>query len=306
MSPEELRALYRRHEVAVLRTCMARVRSPEVAAELTAETFAAASAGSFDASRESEAEWIARLAERELDAAYRTGAVGGSARARARVGTITLDRRSLDRVWQLRGESRDLAPKPRVSSAVVLAGDGAVGDVPVLLPAVEAALVAAAGRRHGRRRVRRRVSVGLRVAVAVLSLGWVTAQLLIPDRPSSAVAYATWLPFAKSGVDGFHPRTWSLATAHQSPAGGRDRVALTTFSTGGGTDPRCGALHDMTESDALVFIYDRPDRRRLEASVRECAPDARIEWHDRSLIVIGPSAPRGTRADARGILERLR
>jgi RNA polymerase sigma-70 factor (ECF subfamily) len=306
VTPDELRALYRRHEADVLRRHMARVRSPEVAAELTAETFAAALGSELDRSRETEAEWLQRLADRELATAYRTGVVGGSARKRARIGVVTLDRRTLDRVWQLRGPDRDPAPKPRVSEAVVVVDRGDDDAAAPILPTVETALLEAAGSRSGRSRARRRVSIGLRVAVAVVSIGWVAGQVLVPDRPSSAAAYPTWLPFAQSGVEGFYPRTWYLARARQSPAGAPERVAFTTFETGDGTDPTCGALAAMGESGVLVLVYGRPDRPAVERITRDCARDASLEWRVSALIVFGPSAHRDDRAAAREIVDRLR
>lgn len=285
---------------------MARVRSPELAAELTAETFAAALGSELDPSREIEGEWLARLADRELAAAYRTGVVGGGARKRARVGTITLDRRSLDRVWQLRGPDRDPASKPQVSEALVVIDRSADGsDEPTILPAIEAALVAAARSQSGRGRARRRVSLALRVAVAVISIGWVAGQVLLPDRPSPAAAYPTWLPFAKGGVEGFYPRTWYLANARQAPAGRPERAAFTTFQTGDGTDPTCGALFTMGERDALVLVYARPERPAVERITRDCAPEASLEWRESALIVLGPSTPRDDRAAARKIVDRL-
>jgi DNA-directed RNA polymerase specialized sigma24 family protein len=306
VSPEDLRALYRRHETDVLRRHMARVRSPEVAADLTAETFAATLGSELDPSRETEAEWLQRLADRELAAAYRTGVVGDAARTRARIGAITLDRRSLDRVWQLRGPDRDPAPKPQVSEALVVVDRSAeVSDEPIL-PTVEAALLASARGRSGRSRTRRRVAITLRIAVAVVSVGWVAGQLLLPDRPSTATAYPTWLPFASGGVEGFYPRTWHLADARQAPAGRPELVAFTTFDTGSGTDPTCGALFVMSERDALVLVYERPDRPAVERITRDCAPDASLEWRESALIVLGPSAHRDDRAAAREIVDRLR
>lgn len=304
VTPDALRALYRRHEEVVLRWFMARVRSPEVAAELTAETFASAVVSPFDPSRDTEAEWLERLADRALAPAYRTGVVGGDARRQAGVGTLTLDRRTLDRVWQLRGPGRDDAAKPRVSAALVVVDRSAGAGEETILPAVEAALLAAARSRHGRKRVRRRAAIALRVAVAVVSVGWVAGQVLVPDRPSTAVAYGAWLPFATNGVEGFYPRTWYLARAPQSPAGERERVAITTFETGDGTDPACGALAAMRETDALVFVHVRPDRRALERAARDCAPGARLQWRDSALIVLG--AESRERAVAQEILERLR
>ena len=113
-------SVYARHEEAVLRFFMERVRSPELACDLTAETFATTLTETFDPSRQTEAEWVRGLANAQLLRAYRVGTVDDAARARLRLPPMALDDRTLDRVWQLRGEDRDEAPKPRPSGTAVV------------------------------------------------------------------------------------------------------------------------------------------------------------------------------------------
>jgi hypothetical protein len=144
------------------------------------------------------------------------------------------------------------------------------------------------------------------VTLAVASLALAAAPFLIPDRTSTAATYPTWLPFAKGDVEGFYPRTWYLARARQSPAGAPERVAFTTFETGDGTDPTCGALRVMGERGVLVLVYERPNRPAVERITRDCAPDAALQWRESALIVLGPAAHRDDRAAAREIVDRLR
>ena len=74
--PEAFGVFYRRHAHAVAGYFLRRTRSPEIAADLTAETFAAALKGArrFDPSRGPAARWLYGIARREL---------GGSCRRRA-------------------------------------------------------------------------------------------------------------------------------------------------------------------------------------------------------------------------------
>src|SRR4051794_26165097 len=151
---------------------MERVRSPELACDLTAETFAAALTQRFDPSRSGEREWLLALANTQLLRAYRVGTVDETARTAFKLPPVVLDDRTLDRVWQLRGPDRSAERKPRTSRRVVAVAPrrAAVGagtlvepardEVDVAggatLPAVRDALVAVAARRHGGRRRRRR------------------------------------------------------------------------------------------------------------------------------------------------------
>jgi DNA-directed RNA polymerase specialized sigma24 family protein len=297
--------LYARHEQQVLRFFMERVRSPELACDLTAETFATALEQRFDPSRQGEAEWVLALANAQLLRAYRVGAVDDAARSRLGLAPIALDDRTLDRVWQLRGEDRNEERKPRLSGRV-LVGEAARGvaastvaaraassvpdttDAALVLPAVAGALDDAAGRAQGRRRNRRRWMIGARVAIAVVTVTWVVGEAVTPERP--AATPGTWLPYEVEHARGAFPRTWFM-----TPPG----ATFTTFATGAGT--RCS----MGSSDALVAITDSRPVRPAAACVRRARVSRRALrdglW---ALIVLGPRASGATRREADAIAAR--
>ena len=131
--------------------------------------------------------------------------------------------------------------------------------------------------------------MAVRVAIAVVSVGFILGPALAPDRPRAAGS-PQWLPFAQGGVEGYYPRVWCLAPAQRSP------IAITTFPASGDA---CDDLAWMGETDAAVLIDRTP-------SVQQCAPDATLERHGRGLIVLGPAATDETRATAREILARIR
>src|SRR5262245_53031859 len=85
--PEAFAALYRRHAHAVAAWLLRRTRSPELAADLTAETFAAAlrQARRFDPARGSAVAWLFGIARRELVDAFERGRVENRARRRLRM-----------------------------------------------------------------------------------------------------------------------------------------------------------------------------------------------------------------------------
>src|SRR4051794_16049589 len=123
MDAQTFAELYARHETAVLRFFMERVRSPDLAADLTAETFATAQTRfrRFDPADERERDWVLGLANTQLRRAYREGTVDDAARTRLKLAPVTLDDRTLDHVWQLRGPDRNDERKPRRSAHTVLA-----------------------------------------------------------------------------------------------------------------------------------------------------------------------------------------
>jgi RNA polymerase sigma factor (sigma-70 family) len=88
--PGAFGAFYRRHEERMLSYFLARVGDPEVAADLTAETFAAAlaSAHRFRPRREPAAAWLFGIARNTLAMSRRQGRV--EARARRRLGMAPL------------------------------------------------------------------------------------------------------------------------------------------------------------------------------------------------------------------------
>ena len=89
--PAAFGAFYRRHEDRVLSYFLARVGDPEVAADLTAETFAAAlaSASRFKPRREAAVAWLFGIAGNTLAMSRRRGRV--EARARERLGMAPLE-----------------------------------------------------------------------------------------------------------------------------------------------------------------------------------------------------------------------
>ncbi len=80
-------ALYREQAAAVAGYFLRRVREPELAADLTAETFAAALAGvrRYDPARGEPVEWLFGIARHQLAAFHRRGRVDDRARRRLRL-----------------------------------------------------------------------------------------------------------------------------------------------------------------------------------------------------------------------------
>jgi RNA polymerase sigma factor (sigma-70 family) len=96
-------AFYRRHEDRVLGYFLARVGDPEVAADLTAETFAAAlaSAHRFRRRKEPAAAWLFGIARNNLAMSRRRGRVEARARRRLGMGPLTLTDDSVERITAL-------------------------------------------------------------------------------------------------------------------------------------------------------------------------------------------------------------
>jgi RNA polymerase sigma-70 factor (ECF subfamily) len=89
--PEAFGVFYRRHVSGLLGYFLRRTREAELAADLTAETFAAALDGlrRFDPRRGPAVAWLYGIARRQLGTALRRGAVED--RARRRLGMAPLD-----------------------------------------------------------------------------------------------------------------------------------------------------------------------------------------------------------------------
>lgn len=95
---------YRRHRDAVLSFHAARVREPELAADLTGETFAAALLAVHDLERELPREpvaWLFTIAQRKLIDSYRRGRVEDEARRRLAFERIELGDEDLERVAEV-------------------------------------------------------------------------------------------------------------------------------------------------------------------------------------------------------------
>jgi RNA polymerase sigma-70 factor (ECF subfamily) len=101
--PAAFGAFYRRHAPAVTGFFVARVREAEVAADLAAETFAAALEGCarFRPDRGPAAGWLYGIAHHQLAQLYRRGAVDLRARKRLGLARIALTDEQLERVEAL-------------------------------------------------------------------------------------------------------------------------------------------------------------------------------------------------------------
>ncbi len=112
--PEAFATFYRRWERPVLGYLMARVRDPELAADLSAEVFAAvlAAAGAFDAERAGSTgagPWLFAIAHNTLTTSVRRGRVAETARRRLGMREpLALDDADLERIQDL-GEAVPLA-----------------------------------------------------------------------------------------------------------------------------------------------------------------------------------------------------
>jgi RNA polymerase sigma-70 factor (ECF subfamily) len=102
-TPGAFGLFYGRHAAAVLAYMARRVREPEVAADLTAEVFAAAleDAPRFDPARGSAVAWLYGIAHHKLVDAVRAGQVEDRARRRLGVGALHVGDDDLERVREL-------------------------------------------------------------------------------------------------------------------------------------------------------------------------------------------------------------
>jgi RNA polymerase sigma factor (sigma-70 family) len=98
--PEAFGVFYRRHVSGLLGYFLRRTRQAELAADLTAETFAAALDGlrRFDARRGPAVAWLYGIARRQLGTALRRGAVEDRARRRLRMAPLDLTDKALERI----------------------------------------------------------------------------------------------------------------------------------------------------------------------------------------------------------------
>jgi RNA polymerase sigma-70 factor (ECF subfamily) len=101
--PDAFGSFYRRHESAVLLYFLRRTQSPELAADLTAETFAAALASirRFRSERGPAIGWLFGIAGHKLADSCRRGQVEDRARRRLRLEPLVLTDDDLERVEAL-------------------------------------------------------------------------------------------------------------------------------------------------------------------------------------------------------------
>lgn len=101
--PEAFGRFYRRHARWVLTVCARRARDAELAADVTAETFATALAQSarFDPARGSAGNWLFAIALNKLADAHRRGSAERRARRRLGIPAIELTDDDLARIEEL-------------------------------------------------------------------------------------------------------------------------------------------------------------------------------------------------------------
>lgn len=99
--------LYRRHERAILGFFLHWSRSPELAADLTAETFAAAfeSVSRYEAGRGEPRAWLFGIARNILGRSVRRGRVENEARARLGMPVLVLDDDAFGRIEALASQN---------------------------------------------------------------------------------------------------------------------------------------------------------------------------------------------------------
>ena len=110
--PEAFAIFYRRHVDAVLSFFRVRTGDPELAADLMAETFAAAllAAPRFKRRREPAAAWLFTIGRRKLIDSWRRGKVEDAARRKLGLEPLELDDGGLSRVDALVDEERNPVP----------------------------------------------------------------------------------------------------------------------------------------------------------------------------------------------------
>jgi RNA polymerase sigma factor (sigma-70 family) len=104
--PDAFAAFYRRHEDRILRYFLRRGATAELAADLTAEVFAAAlvASGRFDSQGPAVA-WLYGIARNTLASSRRRGRVEARARGRLGMAPVELSEDSLERIVALEAEA---------------------------------------------------------------------------------------------------------------------------------------------------------------------------------------------------------
>jgi RNA polymerase sigma factor (sigma-70 family) len=159
---EDFGAFYARHEDAVLAFFLRRVRRADLAADLTAETFAAAlaSRATHDPARGEPRAWLFGVARNVLSNSLRRGRVEDDARRRLGLERLVLDDAALARVEELAGAPalaamEDLPADQRVAVAGRVVQERSYEELAAALECSESV-------------VRQRVSRGLRTLRARL------------------------------------------------------------------------------------------------------------------------------------------
>ena len=109
MDPDAFTALYREHAPGLLGWLARRTRDPEAAADLCAETFAAALLGAdrYDPDRGPAVAWLYGIARNQLATAARRGAVEDRARCKLGMTPIELSDLAIERIEALAADQRD-------------------------------------------------------------------------------------------------------------------------------------------------------------------------------------------------------
>jgi RNA polymerase sigma factor (sigma-70 family) len=104
-------AFYRRHLAMVVGWCSRRTRDPELAADLTAEVFAAVliAASRYEPLHESAAGWLVGIARNVLGHSVRRGEVHARARQRLGASPLVMDDEDLHRVLEIADGPEGLA-----------------------------------------------------------------------------------------------------------------------------------------------------------------------------------------------------
>jgi RNA polymerase sigma-70 factor (ECF subfamily) len=119
---------YRRHLATIVGWCVTRTRNPDLAADLTAEVFAAVlvSASRYQATSDTAVGWLIGIARNVLGHSLRSGQVDARARARLGAGALVVEDHDIELVLELAAST-----------------DGAAGQLLAELPADEQAAVRA-------------------------------------------------------------------------------------------------------------------------------------------------------------------
>ena len=120
MDPDAFTALYREHAPGLLGWLARRTRDPEAAADLCAETFAAALLGAdrYDPDRGPAVAWLYGIARNQLATAARRGAVEDRARRKLGMTPIELSDLAIERIEALAADQRLAALPPDQRDAV--------------------------------------------------------------------------------------------------------------------------------------------------------------------------------------------
>jgi RNA polymerase sigma-70 factor (ECF subfamily) len=110
VDPEAFGAFYRRHEGAILRFFMRSIRDPELAADLTAETFAAALLASrrFRPRAEPASAWLFGIARNTLSVSLRNRRVAARARRRLELPPLVITDELIERIAALSDPALEL------------------------------------------------------------------------------------------------------------------------------------------------------------------------------------------------------